>query len=98
MADEKQLASENSAEDVSSDNAKAKKSEKPAKKKGPRFGPAVKKFFRDLKGEFKKIIWPTRHTVMHNTLVTIAMCVVIGAFVSLFDFGLSALIRLMLSL
>lgn len=77
---------------------KADKSGKPAKKKGPRFGPAVKKFFRDLRGEYRKIIWPTKKTIVRNTSVTVAMCAVIGVFVGLFDLGLSALIRFMLSL
>lgn len=109
MADEKNLPAEDEFDDVDvveSDKAevkdskakKADKSGKPAKKKGPGFGPAAKKFFRDLKGEFKKIIWPTKKTIIRNTTATIAMCVIIGVFVGLFDLGLSALIKLMLSI
>jgi len=54
----------------------------------------IAKFMRDTKGEFKKIIWPTRKTVIRNTSVTIAMCAFVGVAVTLFDGGLSSLIRL----
>lgn len=86
-----------SAESEKVEVTKAVKSGKP-KKKESRFVPSVKKFFRDLKGEFKKIIWPTKQTIVRNTAATLAMCAVIGLFVSLFDLGLSALIKLLLSL
>lgn len=94
MADERIEA----AESEKAEAAKSDKSSKPAKKKEPRFRPAVKKFFRDFKGEFKKINWPTRQTVLRNTLATLAMCTVIGVFVILFDFGLGALIDLLVKL
>lgn len=55
----------------------------------------VAKFFRDLRGEFKKIIWPTRKTVIRNTSVTIAMCAIVGIAVAVFDFGLGALVSLL---
>lgn len=79
-------------------NVASGKSEKTARKKGARVVPAIKKFFRDLKGELKKIIWPNRQTIVRNTIATLVMCVVIGLFVSLFDLGLSAFIKLLLSL
>ncbi|NCB29436.1 MAG: preprotein translocase subunit SecE, partial [Clostridia bacterium] len=60
MADEKIVAAESEKAEVT----KSDKSGKPVKKKEPRFRPAVKKFFRDFKGEFKKIIWPTRNTIV----------------------------------
>ncbi|NLN82303.1 MAG: preprotein translocase subunit SecE [Clostridiales bacterium] len=95
MADEKIEA----IKSEKSESAKPDKSGKPAKnKKEPRFRPAVIKFFRDFKGEFKKISWPTRQTVFRNTLATLAMCAVIGLFVILFDLGLTGLIQLMMSL
>lgn len=78
--------------------AEVSKPGKPEHKKKSRFIPAIKKFFRDFKGEFKKIIWPTKQTIVRNTAATLAMCAVIGLFVSLFDLGLSALIKLLLSL
>ena len=69
-----------------------------AKSKGPGRGNRFFKFFRDTKGEFKKITWPTFGAVARNTGVTLAMCAFIGVIVCLFDFVLSSLINLMLSL
>lgn len=93
MAEEKNLS-------VQSEKAEATKPDKSgkSKKKQPRVLPAVKKFFRDSKGEFKKIVWPSRQTLIRNTIVTLAMCFFVALFVGLFDSGISALIMLMLSL
>lgn len=56
------------------------------------------KFFRDLKGEFKKITWPTMPTVVRNTGVTLALCAILGLIICLIDFGCGALVQLMQAL
>ena len=38
----------------------------------------VKKYLRDTRGEFKKIVWPNFPTVVKNTGVVLAMCAVTG--------------------
>ena len=95
MADEKKLSS---VEETDSKAAKTEKDAKPAKEKKPGFGKKVGKYFRDLKGEFKKIIWPTMPSVVRNTGVTLAMCAVLGVLICVFDLGLSRLIDLLVSL
>lgn len=95
MADEKIVPADKSAEDKA---GKAGKDPKSAKKKGPGLGARMAKFFRDTKGEFKKIVWPTFPTVLRNTGVVLALCVVLGVIICLVDFGLGALVNLMLSL
>ena len=54
----------------------------------------IAKYFRDTKGEFKKITWPTFKSVVRNTGVTLVVCIVLGLVICLFDFGLGALINL----
>ena len=54
------------------------------------------RFFRDYKSEVKKIVWPGWKDVLKNTLIVIAMCVVVGAFIWLVDFGLGKLLELIL--
>ncbi len=49
---------------------------------------------RDYKSEIKKIVWPGPHDVVKNTLVVIAVCVIVGLFIWATDFGLSWIIRL----
>lgn len=72
-----------------------------AKKAGEetRFVPTpIAKYFRDTKGEFKKITWPTFSAVVRNTGVTLAVCAVLGLVICLIDFGLGALIELLLKI
>ena len=54
------------------------------------------KFFRDLFSETKKITWPSRKTVINNTLVVIACVLVIGAFIWILDALLTFLLSLVL--
>ena len=51
---------------------------------------AVAKFFKDLKGESKKIVWPNAKTVLKNTGIVLAVVLIIGAAIWLVDWALSA--------
>ena len=86
MADEKNV----------SKTEPGKKPEKSEKSKKPGMFRRIAKYLRDAKSEYKKIIWPTFPSVVRNTLVTLAVCAVLGVLVCLVDFGLSALIGLVL--
>ena len=54
-----------------------------------RFFKKIGQFFKDLKGETKKIIWPDAKTVWKSTGVVIVVVIIIGAGIWLVDFGLS---------
>ncbi len=71
--------------------AKAKKSAPKEKKENifVRIGKWFKKFFKDLKGDIKKITWPTGKMVLKSTLVVIVSIAVIGLAVFLVDLALS---------
>ena len=45
----------------------------------------VCRFFRELKSELKKVVWPTPKQVAKNTLIVVVAVVIIGVTVSLFD-------------
>ncbi len=96
MADEKTVKAEKAAEKPAekAGGKLSSKSEKPAKAKKPSLWKRFIKYMRDTKGEFKKIVWPTLPSVVRNTLVTLAVCLVLGLLISLVDAGLSALIGL----
>lgn len=53
-------------------------------------------FFKDYKSEVKKIVWPNLREVTKNTAIVLAMCLIIGAFIWLLDFGLGRLLELIL--
>lgn len=91
MADQRNLSVQ------SEKAAKSDKSGKPAKKKQPGALSAVKKYLQELRAEFKKIVWPSRQVLVRNTIVTLAMCLFVALFVGLFDLGISAMVKLMLS-
>lgn len=66
---------------------KAKKSEK---KKPNKFV----KWFKDLKSEFKKVVWPSKATVANNTSVVLAVIVFSAVLVGLLDAGFLKLMEL----
>lgn len=52
----------------------------------------IVRFFRDYKSEIKKIVWPGWKVVLKNTVIVLIMCLLIGAFIWLVDFGLGSLL------
>ena len=87
------------AKDQNSEAAKKvadaeKASKKSAKKDGKpnvavRAGKGIAKFFKDLKGENKKIVWPNAKTVLKNTGIVLVVVLIVGVPIWLFDFGAS---------
>ena len=54
----------------------------------------IRKWFKDLKIEFKKVVWPTKKTVMTNTSVVLSVIVATAILVGAIDQGFLALMRL----
>ena len=58
---------------------------------------ATCRYFRELRSELKKVVWPTPQQVLKNTLIVVACVLVVGVFIWLFDFvariGIDALIN-----
>ena len=55
---------------------------------------AIVRFFKDLRGETKKIVWPDGKTVLKSTGVVLAVVVVFTVVIWLIDLGLSKSIDL----
>ncbi len=53
-------------------------------------------YFRDLKAELKKVVWPTFKTIRNNTGVVITAIILVGAFIALLDFGFQYLVNTLL--
>lgn len=79
---------ENTASEVSE---KKDKKEKKSEKKQPN---KVAKWFKDLKIEFKKVVWPTKKTVINNTGIVLLVVAVSAVLVGALDFGFLGLMRL----
>ena len=56
------------------------------KAKKPGLFARIGKWFRELKSECRKIVWPTREQTVNNTLVVLASVVIIGIFIWVLDF------------
>ncbi len=83
MADEKKAV--NTSEAKKSD----KKDKKPSKFSPKNIGKGIARFFKDLRGETKKIVWPGRQMVIKSTGVVLASILVIGIFIWAIDFAVS---------
>ena len=45
----------------------------------------IGKWFRELKSELKKVVWPTKSQMINNTLIVLACVLVVGIFIWVFD-------------
>lgn len=56
----------------------------------------IGKFFRDQKGEIKKIVWPSKKQVINNTIIVLISVAIFAVATGLFDWvvglGVKALI------
>ena len=76
--------------------AKDDKNRKSDKKKSdkPGFFEKIKKFFKNLKSEFKKIVWPNRSQLVKQTIAVLLISLLLGAFIWLVDLGAKSLVGL----
>lgn len=51
-------------------------------------------FFKNLKIEFKKIVWPDRNSVIRQAVLIIITTIILGVLIRLLDTGIQALIGL----
>ena len=54
-------------------------------------------WFREMKGELKKVVWPNKQTVMKNTGTVLLCSLVIGACIWIFDFVAVSAVDMILS-
>ena len=72
------------------------------KKKKAKGSGKIGKWFREMRSELKKVVWPTPKQVFKNTMIVLACVLVVGVFVFVFDkvssTGIQALISAVNSL
>ena len=56
------------------------------------------KWFREMRSELKKVVWPSGKTVMKNVLTVLAVTLVIGACIWVFDAVAALVIKFLLGL
>jgi len=55
------------------------------------------KYFRELKSELKKVVWPTPKQVLKNALIVIGVVILIGAFIWVFDLVAQTLVTALIN-
>lgn len=76
-------------------SAKSSKKEKKAKTKKQN---RVVKFFKDLKSELKKVVWPSRKTVVNNTGIVLVVMLIVGLFLAGVDTGVGFIVDKLIGL
>ncbi len=80
----------------SDEESKAVKKTKKAAKPAPKKQNKVFKYFRELRSEFKKVVWPTKKQVVNNTGVVLTAMIISGLVLFGIDSGFSELFKLIL--
>ena len=54
-------------------------------------------FFREVKVELKKVVWPTRKQTTGTTVVVVVFVFIVAVFLGVFDYSLSKLVQVVLT-
>ena len=62
-----------------------------------RFFGGIARYFRELRSELKKVVWPTPKQVLKNTMIVLACVLIVGIFIWMLDYvatmGIAELIK-----
>ena len=64
--------------------------------KKPGFLEGIKRSFRDMRGEIKKVVWPSKNQVLNNTGIVLAMVLLSSVVIGAFDLILNTLRNLLM--
>ena len=46
----------------------------------------IARYFRELRSELKKVVWPTPKQVLKNTMIVLACVLIVGVFIWMLDY------------
>lgn len=92
-----QTAAEKKAKKAAA-KADSKQSGSKEKKEKKKLFARIAGWFKDLKKEFKRVVWPDRKKVLNNTLVVLCVVIVGSVLVGLIDTGLLRLMQYLMGL
>ena len=56
------------------------------------------RWFREMRSELKKVVWPTKKQMFKNTVIVLVSVLVVGIFVWVFDFAGQQIVNGIISL
>jgi preprotein translocase subunit SecE len=62
------------------------------KEKKPNIFARISRSVRDMRGEMKRVVWPTKKQTINNTLIVLTFMAIMAILIGLFDTGLSWII------
>lgn len=63
-----------------------------------KFTERIANWFRGMKSELKKVVWPSRSQLINNSLVVLAVVVICGILLWAFDYVASSLVKILIDL
>ena len=63
-----------------------------------RAGKRISRWFREMKSELKKVVWPKRKELVKACLVVAACILIVGAFIWIFDAIAAGVIKALINL
>lgn len=57
----------------------------------------VIRFFKEIRMELKKVVWPTKEQLIKSTVTVLFACLFVGALIWIVDFGLTKVVELTLA-
>lgn len=61
-------------------------------------GSRIANFFKGVRTEFRKIIWPDRDTLLRQLVAVLSVAVIMGAIITVVDFGYQNLFDFLMGL
>ena len=61
-------------------------------------GNRIVKYFRECKAELKKVTWPSKDQIIHNTGIILVFIAIVTVILSLLDAGFAKLFQLLTNL
>ena len=50
-----------------------------------RIGKLISRWFREMKSELKKVVWPTKSQMVNNTVIVLVCTLIVGICIWVFD-------------
>ena len=95
---EKEKMNQDGTEEKAKETKPAKAEKKAKKDDKPGFFQRIARWFREMKSELKKVVWPTPKQTVNNTVIVIICCIIVGICIWLFDALAGAVITALLDL
>ena len=74
-------------------NKPAVRRSRPPRKKLDFSSARIKQWFREMRSELKKVVWPTPKQVLNNSIIVAVAVLLVGTLIALYDLGLEELVK-----